>query len=69
MITSFTTPAQIEAYNLMVLKQALKLERVGLKHHCGALRPKLCKQYGLKARDSYDRYIAVIESKIQELLA
>jgi hypothetical protein len=53
---------------LCTIKTMLKLERAGMKGRGGALRPKIAAELGLKARDSYDTFIAVCETKIEESL-
>ncbi len=50
------------------LKGALKLESVGMKTRGGSLRPKLAKEFGLKPRDSFDKYIAHCIGKMEECL-
>jgi hypothetical protein len=39
------------------LKYQLKLEQAGMKSSGGALRPRLAKEFGLKARDGHASYI------------
>jgi hypothetical protein len=55
---------QIAKYRLCVLKQHLKLEKMGMKHSGGAIRPRIAAELGLKPLDSHDKFIA----KIEELL-
>lgn len=53
-----TTPAEFDFFRYAQLKACLKMERAGLKIRGGALRPQLAKEFGLKARESHDAYIA-----------
>lgn len=62
-------PDEVSYGRLAALKGALKLERVGLKTRGGALRPRLAAEFGLKPRDSYDKFIQVIQTRMDELLA
>lgn len=60
----------VNAFQLIAVKAALKLERAGLKHSSGRkLRPFWAKYLGLKPRDDYDKYIAAIEAKLTEIRA
>lgn len=66
MITA-STPAQIQYMQLATVKGALRLEKAGMKTRGGALRPKWAPILGLKARDSFDVFIATIDKKLAEM--
>lgn len=63
------TPDGIRYFRLASVKGMLNLESKGLKGRGGALRPRLAKEFGLKPRDGYDKYIAYIEAQLAILLA
>lgn len=69
MTTKTEFPAHVSYFRLAQMKGALKLEKVGMKGRQGALRPQIAKELGLKPRDTYDTYIAVIQAKMNEMLA
>jgi len=60
------TGNQVTKFRFASIKMQLKMEKVGLKSSGGALRPRLAKEFGLKARDSYDLYIAYCQTKMDE---
>jgi hypothetical protein len=62
------TPDAIEYANLAGIKYYLKIEKLGMTHRHGRLRPQLAKQLGLKPRDDYDKYIAKVQELMQGLL-
>jgi len=47
---AFTTPAQIDAFRLLTLRGALKLESVGLKRRGPSALTLVKKETGIKAR-------------------
>ena len=49
-------------------KMQLKLESKGMKSSGGALRPRLAAQHGLKPRDSHEKFIEVIQAKMDAIL-
>jgi hypothetical protein len=56
-----------EFFRLLQIRGMLKLEKVGLTHSSGLrIRPRVAKEFGLKPRDSYDKYIAAVQLKIDE---
>jgi hypothetical protein len=57
----------ITYFQLAAVKAALKLEKVGLKHSGGAIRPKWAKRLGLKPRDSHDTYINTLNMRMSEM--
>jgi hypothetical protein len=57
----------ILAYRLLSLLGMLQLQKAGMTTRNGPLRPQLAKELGLKPRDSYDKYIAALEQKLQFL--
>lgn len=68
----FETPDQIAYYRITVIKGALKKEVLARQHGFSlgrALRPQLAKEFGLKPRDSHDKYIAYCETQQAILLA
>lgn len=63
------TSRHVTYWQLASVKGALKLESLGLKHSSGkALRPAWAKHLGLKPRDSYEKYIEVIQARMDVLL-
>ena len=48
-------------------KMQLKLESMGMKSSGGALRPRIAAQHGLKPRDSREKFIEVIQAKMDAL--
>lgn len=56
-----------ETFRLLSLKHQLSLESLGMKSSGGPIRPRICKEFGLKARDSHKAFIAVIQAKIEEV--
>ena len=63
-ITSSAMPAHVNFFRLCQLRGALKMEKIGLKGRAGALRPKIAAELGLKARDTYDTFIAEVQKRI-----
>lgn len=62
----FDTPESINFFRLCSLRGMLKLEKIGMKTRGGALRPRIAAEFGLKPRDSHDKFIAKIQSLIDE---
>lgn len=65
-------PGATEEVNYFCLaswKGALKLEKVGLKHSGGAIRPRIAARLGLKPRQSYDVFIERIQSLMNQIIA
>lgn len=67
--TMLNNPHQIAHYRLLVIKSRLNLESKGVRHSSGALRPRIAAEFGLKPRDSLDKYIAAVQAKIDESFA
>lgn len=63
-----TTPDQIAFFRLASLKQQLKMEKVGLKSSGGAIRPRIAAEFGLKPRDSHDKFIAAVQAKMDSMV-
>ena len=63
------TPDKISYFRLASVKGMLTLESKGMKSRGGALRPRLAREFGLKPRDGYDKYIAYIETQLMILRA
>lgn len=66
-MTMLNTPEGVAYFRLASLKQQLKLEKVGLKSSGGAIRPRIAKEFGLKARASHDEYIAAVQEQMNTL--
>jgi hypothetical protein len=63
------TPHGIAHFRLLSIKGRVKLESKGIRHSSGAIRPRIAAEFGLKPRDSYEKYIAAIQAKIDASLA
>ena len=58
---------EIEFFRLLQIRGMLKLEKAGMTHSSGLrIRPKVNKEFGLKPRDSYDKFIEAVQAKIDE---
>lgn len=68
-MTTVNTPAGIAHFRLLSIKGCVKLESKGIRHSSGAIRPRIAAEFGLKPRDSYDKFIAVIQERIDASLA
>ena len=55
-----------DVFRLLSLRGMLRLEKVGMKTRGGALRPKICNEFGLKKNAPHDEFIAAINRIIQE---
>lgn len=53
-----------ERFRLVSIKCQLRLEKAGMRNSGGALRPRLAAEFGLKPRDSHDKFIAAIQAKL-----
>lgn len=62
------TPNGVSYFRLSSLKLQLKMEAKGLKSTGGAIRPRIAAEFGLKPRDSHEKYIQVIQAKMDEIL-
>ena len=60
---------QMAYFRLAQLKGVLTLESKGMKGRIGPIRPKIAAEFGLKARDPYEKFIGVIKAKMDEMLA
>lgn len=70
-MTTLTTKSEIEYFQLASLKGALKLESKGMTHsgmRGKKLRPMWAETLGLKPRDSYEKFIEVVQGKMDEML-
>lgn len=64
-----TGVSQIEIAQLMVLKQAVKLELVGLKHSSGkSMWRVVARELGLSSRTSHDDVIGALNKEINARL-
>lgn len=57
-----TEKEKVVYFRLLSVRGQLKLESKGLKSSGGALRPRLAKEFGLKPRDSHEKYIAHVQA-------
>ena len=63
------TPSKIEAYRLLVLKAAMKLELVGMRHSSGkSVCADVKRTYGFKAKRGdkqaiFDQYCTMLREK------
>jgi hypothetical protein len=64
--TTFTGNG-ISLFRLASLKGMVKLDKLGMRHSGGPIRPRIAAEFGLKPRDSHDKFIAAIEAKIAAL--
>ena len=64
-----STPEAISYVRLASLKGMVNLESKGLKSRSGPIRPKIAAEFGLKPRDSYDKFIAAIVAKMETIIA
>lgn len=55
----------IRTYQLIVVRAALRMEKAGMKHSRGAIRPKWAKALGLKPRASHDAFISKLTEMIE----
>lgn len=59
--------AEIAITRLMVLKQAVRLEAVGMKHSSGrSMRRVACQELGLRANTSSDNVIGALTKEIDK---
>lgn len=59
---------EIEFFRLLQIRGMLKLEKVGMTHSSGLrIRPRVCRELGLKARDSYDKFIEEVQKRIDAM--
>lgn len=66
--TQVFTGSGIDYFRLSSLKYQLRLESRGMKSSGGAIRPRIAVEFSLKPRDSYDKYIAAVQAKMNEAL-
>lgn len=62
---ALTTPEQIARFQLMAVRTMIKMEKIGLRHSSGPVRPKWAAKLGLKPRDSYDKFIDALTERIE----
>lgn len=67
--TQVFTGAGINLFRLASLKGQLKLESKGLKSSGGAIRPRIAAEFGLSPRASHEKYIEVIQARIDQINA
>ena len=62
--------AGVTVFQLLAVKGAIKLEKLGMKHSSGkSIRKMWALQLGLKANAKHDEVIAAIEKKLEEVRA
>ena len=64
-----TMPDHMVYFRLAQMKGALKLESAGMKVRQSPLRPKLAAEFGLTPRAPYEKFIAAIQAKMDEVIA
>lgn len=67
-MTVASTSEQIAYVRLITAKARLRLESLGMKARGPSTRSIMAPELGLKARDSYEKFLSVIETKIEENL-
>jgi hypothetical protein len=68
-MSTVNTPDQIATARLMALKQAVRLEAVGMKHSSGkSLRKVAARELGLAVNASYDTVIGALAREIDRCL-
>lgn len=60
---------ELAYFRLAQLKGALKIEGAGMKVRQSPLRPKIAEEFGLKPRAKHSEFIAVIQAKMDEMIA
>lgn len=60
---SYTT----EVYRLLSIRGRLRLEQAGMTARGKATRTLVAEEFGLKPRDAYEKFFAVVHSKLQAL--
>lgn len=60
---------EIAYFRLAQLKGALKIESTGMKVRQSPLRPKIADEFGLKPRAKHSEFIAVIQAKMDQMIA
>lgn len=60
-----SSPDQIARYQLMTVRAMLKLEKLGMRHSSGPIRPMWAPKLGLRPRDSYDKFINALTERIE----
>ena len=67
--TVIETPEQVATARLMVLKQAVRLESVGMRHSSGrSMRKIACAELGLRLNTSYDDVVGALAKEIDKRL-
>jgi hypothetical protein len=61
------TGAGVGYVRLASLRGMLKMEKVGLKGRMGPIRPRIAEEFGLKPRDSYDKFLNAVQAKMEEV--
>lgn len=58
---------KVQAFRMLSIRGKLRLESKGLRNLGGATRPKIAAEFGLKPRDSFEKFIAVAQERIDKL--
>lgn len=61
------TPAGIQMFQLLAVRGALRLEKLGMKHSRGSVRKMWAVHLGMKPTTKIDIVIAKVEEMIQAL--
>lgn len=62
--TVCNTPEAISHFRLASLRGMVKLEKIGMQTRGGAIRPRIAAELGLKPRDSYEKFLAAIDTAL-----
>lgn len=66
--TVINTPQGIRIYQLLAVKSAIKLEKLGMRHSCGrSVRKMWAVQMGLKPTAKADEVITAIQAEIDRI--
>lgn len=69
MTIAIDRPNGISLFQLITVKSALKLEKLGMKHSRGSVRKMWALHFGLKASAKIDEVIARVEQEIETIKA
>lgn len=64
--TVINTPDGIAMARLLVVRGMLNLEKKGLRHSSGAIRPRIAKEFGLSPRAKHDAFIEAINATLNQ---
>lgn len=66
--TQILTGEGVDYFRFASIKQQLRMEKAGLKSSGGALRPRLCNEFGLKPRAPHEDYIKYCQDKLDLMI-